>query len=111
MFPICTRQAVPPLVASVLELPQGKSPLIERGIDSDAYTMAELEAQYIAEKTVFADVCINLNRWLPALASCARWGRAICWASSRTLANARRPRAKHPGMQPGHCRRPFSNLN
>ena len=29
--------------------------------------MLELEAQYIAEKTAFADVALDLNRWLPGL--------------------------------------------
>lgn len=53
--------------AATLELLKAKARLIERGIDSDAYTMAELEAQYIAEKTVFGDVSLDLNRWLPAL--------------------------------------------
>ena len=66
-----------------LEHLQGKSPLIERGIDSDAYTMAELEAQYIAEKTEFGDVCLNLNRWLPALI-CARWGRRFAGIMAHT---------------------------
>jgi hypothetical protein len=52
---------------AALELLQAKARLIERGIDSRAYTMLELEAQYIAEKTAFADVSLDLNRWLPKL--------------------------------------------
>jgi hypothetical protein len=53
--------------ASALELLKANGRLIERGIDSDAYTLAELEAQYIAEKTNFGDVSMDLNRRLPAL--------------------------------------------
>jgi hypothetical protein len=53
--------------AATLEPLKAKARLIERGIDSDAYTMAELEAQYIAEKTVFGDVSLDLNRWLSSL--------------------------------------------
>ena len=53
--------------AATLEPLKAKARLIERGIDSDAYTMAELEAQYIAGKTVFGDVSLSLNRWLPSL--------------------------------------------
>ena len=52
---------------SALEILQAKARLIERGIDSRAYTMLELEAQYIAEKTAFPDVSLNLNHWLPQL--------------------------------------------
>ena len=50
-----------------LERLQRKAQLIERGINSRAYTMAELEAQYIAEKTEFAGVCLSLTRWLSGL--------------------------------------------
>jgi hypothetical protein len=50
-----------------LELLKAKARLIERGIESRAYTMLELEAQFIAEITAFADVSLDLNRWLPEL--------------------------------------------
>ena len=52
---------------SVLERLQRKAQLIEGGIDSRAFTMLELEAQYIAERTEFDGVCLSLNRWLPEL--------------------------------------------
>jgi hypothetical protein len=64
---LCTACASLDDFAATLELLKAKARLIERGIDSDAYTMAELEAQYIAEKTIFGDVSLDLNRWLPSL--------------------------------------------
>jgi hypothetical protein len=63
----CTACASLSDFGATLELLKAKARLIERGIDSDAYTMAELEAQYIAEKTIFGDVSLDLNRWLPSL--------------------------------------------
>jgi hypothetical protein len=30
-------------------------------------TLLELEAQYVAEKTAFADVSLSLNNWMPEL--------------------------------------------
>ena len=53
--------------ADALELLKAKARLIDRGIESRAFTMLELEAQFIAEITAFADVSLNLNRWLPEL--------------------------------------------
>jgi hypothetical protein len=46
---------------------QGKARLIDKGVDIEAYTMAELEQQYITEVESFSEVSLCLGNWLPGL--------------------------------------------
>jgi 5S rRNA maturation endonuclease (ribonuclease M5) len=46
---------------------QMKARLIDRGVDIEAYTMVELEDQYIAEIEAFSEVSLSLANWLPEL--------------------------------------------
>ena len=46
---------------------QKKARLIDRGVDIEAYTMAELEQQYIDEIERFSEVSLSLANWLPGL--------------------------------------------
>ena len=46
---------------------QDKARLIDKGVDIEAYTMAELEQQYITEIESFSDVSLSLGNWLPRL--------------------------------------------
>ena len=46
---------------------QGKARLIDKGVDIEAYTMAELEQQYITEIESFSEVSLSLGNWLPRL--------------------------------------------
>jgi hypothetical protein len=41
--------------------------LIDKGVDIEAYTMAELEQQYITEVESFSEVSLSLGNWLPGL--------------------------------------------
>jgi CHC2-type zinc finger protein/DnaB helicase-like protein len=51
---------------SLLAYLQGKARLIDKGVDMEAYTMVELEQQYIAEIARFDEVSLSLANWLPA---------------------------------------------
>jgi hypothetical protein len=46
---------------------QDKARLIDKGVDIEAYTMVELEQQYITEIESFSEVSLSLGNWLPAL--------------------------------------------
>ena len=46
---------------------QDKARLIDKGVDIEAYTMAELEQQYITEIESFSEVSLSLGNWLPGL--------------------------------------------
>ena len=46
---------------------QDKARLIDKGVDIEAYTMAELEQQYITEIESFSEVSLSLVNWLPGL--------------------------------------------
>ena len=46
---------------------QVKARLIDKGVDIEAYTMAELEQQYITEVESFSEVSLSLGNWLPGL--------------------------------------------
>ena len=46
---------------------QDKARLIDKGVDIEAYTMAELEQQYITEIESFSEVSLCLGNWLPGL--------------------------------------------
>jgi 5S rRNA maturation endonuclease (ribonuclease M5) len=46
---------------------QNKARLIDKGVDIEAYTMAELEQQYVTEIESFSEVSLPLGNWLPAL--------------------------------------------
>ena len=46
---------------------QVKARLIDKGVDIEAYTMAELEQQYITEIESFSEVSLCLGNWLPGL--------------------------------------------
>jgi 5S rRNA maturation endonuclease (ribonuclease M5) len=46
---------------------QVKARLIDKGVDIEAYTMAELEQQYITEVESFSEVSLSLGNWLLGL--------------------------------------------
>ena len=49
-----------------------KTDWIERGVNIELYSAAELEALYRARSEVVADVCVDLSRWLPSLGQVLR---------------------------------------